>query len=108
MDENMTSLPCIGLNACCCYGAGTIAQQCIIDPPRGGNWDHAGPRERTPSVPAREARMAKKATRRRYTSTEKKRILSIAQKEGLTGADVKKRFGIAQPTFYRWRGPGRG
>src|SRR5688572_3940728 len=77
-------------------------------PPGGGNWDHAGPRERTPSVPASEARMAKKATRRRYTSTEKKRILSIAQKEGLTGADVQKRFGIAQLTFYRWRGPVRG
>ena len=52
--------------------------------------------------------MAKKATRRRYTEAEKKRILSIAQKEGLTGADVQKRFGIAQLTFYRWRGPVRG
>lgn len=52
--------------------------------------------------------MAKKASRRRYTEAEKKRILSIAQKEGLTGADVQKRFGIAQLTFYRWRGPVRG
>ncbi len=52
--------------------------------------------------------MAKKATRRRYTAAEKKKILAIAEKEGLTGADVQKRFGIAQLTFYRWRGPVRG
>jgi transposase-like protein len=51
--------------------------------------------------------VAKKA-RRRYTDAEKKRILGIAEKEGLTGADVQKRFGIAQLTFYRWRGPVRG
>ena len=29
-------------------------------------------------------------------------------KEKLTGAEVQKRFGIAQLTFYRWRGPVRG
>jgi hypothetical protein len=34
--------------------------------------------------------------------------LSIAAKEGLTGAQVQKKFGIAQLTFYRWRGPVRG
>src|SRR5688572_7787384 len=39
--ENMTSLRCLGLNACCCYGADTIAKQCIIDPPR--RWQ-LGPR----------------------------------------------------------------
>ena len=52
--------------------------------------------------------MAKKATRRRYTDAEKKKILATAKKENLTGADVQKRFGIAQLTFYRWRGPVRG
>ena len=52
--------------------------------------------------------MAKKATRRRYTAAEKKNILAVAAKEGLTGADVQKKFGIAQLTFYRWRGPVRG
>lgn len=52
--------------------------------------------------------MAKKATRRRYTAAEKKNILATAAKEGLTGADVQKKFGIAQLTFYRWRGPVRG
>lgn len=52
--------------------------------------------------------MAKKASRRRYSEAEKKKILDVARKEGLTGADVQKRFGIAQLTFYRWRGPVRG
>ena len=52
--------------------------------------------------------MAKKATRRRYTEAEKRKILATAKKENLTGADVQKRFGIAQLTFYRWRGPVRG
>jgi transposase-like protein len=52
--------------------------------------------------------LARKAGRRRYSAAEKKRILSIAEKEGLTGADVQKKFGIAQLTFYRWRGPVRG
>ncbi|MEO6462792.1 MAG: hypothetical protein ABIP29_06930 [Candidatus Eisenbacteria bacterium] len=52
--------------------------------------------------------MAKKATRRRYTDAEKKKILGIAEKENLTGAEVQKRFKIAQLTFYRWRGPVRG
>lgn len=52
--------------------------------------------------------VAKKTTRRRYTAAEKKNILTTAAKEGLTGADVQKKFGIAQLTFYRWRGPVRG
>ncbi len=52
--------------------------------------------------------MAQKAGRRRYTSAEKQNILRTAAKEGLTGAQVQKRFGIAQLTFYRWRGPVRG
>jgi transposase-like protein len=52
--------------------------------------------------------VARKAGRRRYTSAEKKNILNTALKENLTGAQVQKRFGIAQLTFYRWRGPVRG
>ena len=51
--------------------------------------------------------MARKG-RRRYTAAEKKKILETAVKEKLTGAQVQKRFGIAQLTFYRWRGPVRG
>ena len=51
--------------------------------------------------------MARKAGRRRYSAAEKKKILDTAVKENLTGAEVQKRFGIAQLTFYRWRGPVR-
>src|SRR5687768_5682957 len=54
------------------------------------------PRSEHPPFLHAGGNVAKKATRRRYTEAEKKRILSIAQKEGLTGADVQKRFGIAQ------------
>ncbi len=54
--------------------------------------------------------MARKASsRKRYTAAERARILAAAQKQGLTGAQVKARFGVSPLTFYRWRGPvGRG
>jgi transposase-like protein len=54
--------------------------------------------------------MAKKSIRRgrRYTADQKRTILAAAAKEGLTGAQVAKRFGVATLTFYRWRGPVRG
>jgi len=45
----------------------------------------------------------------RYTPAQKKKILAAARKEGLTGAQVRERFGVSTLTFYRWRGPvGRG
>src|SRR5690349_22613279 len=51
----------------------------------------------------------KKSTRKRYTPVQKQRILAAARKEGLTGAQVKQRYGVSALTFYRWRGPvGRG
>ena len=53
--------------------------------------------------------MAKKrGPGKRYTPAEKKKILIAAAKEGLTGEQVAKRFGVTQLTFYRWRGPVRG
>ncbi len=54
--------------------------------------------------------MARKITpRKRYTPAQKQRILAAARKEGLTGAQVRERFGVSLLTFYRWRGPvGRG
>src|SRR5258708_33487213 len=52
------------------------------------------------------ARKAKK-TRKRYAPAEKAKILAAAAKEELTGEQVAKKFGIAQLTFYKWRGPGR-
>jgi transposase-like protein len=45
---------------------------------------------------------------KRYTAAEKAKILAAAKKEGLTGAQAAKRFGISALTFYRWRGPVRG
>ena len=48
-----------------------------------------------------------KKTRKRYTPAEKAKILSAAKAEGLTGEQAAKKFGIAQLTFYRWRGPVR-
>jgi transposase-like protein len=48
-----------------------------------------------------------KKTRKRYTPAEKAKILAAAAKQGLTGAQVAKKFGVATLTFYRWRGPVR-
>ena len=56
--------------------------------------------------------MAKTAKKRgpgkRYTKEEKTRIMDAAKKEGLTGAEAARKFGISMLTFYRWRGPVRG
>ena len=43
----------------------------------------------------------------RYTATEKQKIMKVALKENLTGAEVQKRFGVSPLTYYRWRGPVR-
>ena len=52
--------------------------------------------------------MARKGKRGiRYTAAQRANILAAAKKEGLTGAQVKKRFGVSTLTFYRWRGPVR-
>ena len=50
----------------------------------------------------------KKASQgKRYTDAQKKRILAIAKKEGMTGAQARNRFGVSTLSFYRWRGPVR-
>jgi transposase-like protein len=46
--------------------------------------------------------------RKGYSAAKKAEILATAKREGLTGAQVRKRFGISTLTFYRWRGPVRG
>ena len=46
--------------------------------------------------------------RKGYTAEKKAEILAAAKREKLTGAQVRKRFGISTLTFYRWRGPVRG
>jgi len=55
--------------------------------------------------------MARKHSKlgKRYSEAEKHKVLRAAAKEGLTGEEVAKRFGVSALTFYRWRGPvGRG
>jgi mono/diheme cytochrome c family protein len=46
-----------------------------------------------------------KARRKRHTYTQSQRttILSTAQKEGLTAAQVQKKFGVTPVTYYSWR-----
>jgi len=81
---------------------------------------------RRKAVIRKRARSAKKVvtakrrpkTRRgkRYTDAERTKILATAKREGLTGAEVSKRFGVSTLTYYLWRkksgaprsrGPGR-
>jgi transposase-like protein len=57
------------------------------------------------------AKTAKKRSgpgRKGYSAEKKAEILAAAKKEGLSGEQVAKKFGISTLTFYRWRGPVRG
>src|SRR5436309_1797163 len=47
--------------------------------------------------------MAKTRPRKRYTEDQRATILSVAQREGLTATEVKKRFGVTPVTYYSWR-----
>jgi len=47
--------------------------------------------------------MAKTRPRKRYTEDQRSSILSVAQREGLTATEVKKRFGVTPVTYYSWR-----
>src|SRR5206468_11502867 len=44
--------------------------------------------------------MAKTRPRKRYTEDQRTTILSVAQREGLTATEVKKRFGVTPVTYY--------
>jgi transposase-like protein len=44
-----------------------------------------------------------KRTRKRYTDAQKKTILAAANQEGLTAAQVQKKFGVRPVTYYSWR-----
>jgi transposase-like protein len=49
-------------------------------------------------------RMAKTRKKRTvYTAAQRSQILTAAQKEGLTAAQVKKKFGVTPVTYYSWR-----
>jgi len=70
-------------------------------------------RARRKATPRKAARSTKKAatvkrppkTRRgkRYTDAERAKILATAKRDGLTGAEVSKRFGVSTLTYYLWR-----
>jgi transposase-like protein len=45
----------------------------------------------------------KTKTRKRYSTAKRQSILATAQSEGLTAAEVKKRFGVTPVTYYSWR-----
>ena len=41
--------------------------------------------------------------RKQYTEAQRTSVLSAAQKEGLTAAQVQRRFGVTPVTYYSWR-----
>lgn len=45
----------------------------------------------------------RKRTRKRYTAAKRAEILAAANKDGLTAAQVQKRFGVTPVTYYSWR-----
>lgn len=44
-----------------------------------------------------------KRKRKRYSAALKSKVLAAAKAEGLTAADVKKKFGVTPVTYYSWR-----
>jgi transposase-like protein len=65
-----------------------------------------GPRKRVvrtrPAKPAQK-KAASRRGRARHSDAQRRAILATARREGLTGADVAKRFGISTVTYYLWR-----
>ena len=48
--------------------------------------------------------MAKSRRKRHtYTQSQRQTILAAASKEGLTAAQVQKKFGVTPVTYYSWR-----
>jgi transposase-like protein len=41
--------------------------------------------------------------RKRYTASQRAEVLAAATREGLTAAQVQKKFGVAPVTYYSWR-----
>ena len=63
---------------------------------------------RPPKAAGTKARARRKAARtsgvrKRFSDSERRTILATAQREGLTGAQIAKRFGISQVTYYLWK-----
>ena len=56
------------------------------------------------SEPAARAKTKRPSARRaRHSDAERQQILEAAVRDGLTGAQVSKRFGISTLTYYNWR-----
>ncbi len=56
--------------------------------------------------PAKKVAASKRKTTRRgkrYTDAERAKIVATAKREGLTGAEVSKRFGVSTLSYYLWR-----
>jgi transposase-like protein len=47
--------------------------------------------------------MARSRKRKSYSEAKRNDILAAAQKEGLTAAQVKQKFGVTPVTYYSWR-----
>jgi transposase-like protein len=79
-------------------------------PKRPGTGSEIGSHSSVGAAPATEIRRVpnKKGQVWRYTTAQRDHILETARKEKLSGAEVAKRFGISQWTYYGWRSPGRG
>jgi len=54
-------------------------------------------------VPSKKSPKGRTSRRKRYTPAEKAKILAAARSEGLTGAQVAKRFGVSALSYYTWR-----
>jgi len=81
----------------------TVTKTSRKRPARRKSTRAASKRARAPKSASPRAR-----SRKRYSSQEKANILAAAEKLGLSGREVAKKFGISMLTFYRWRGPVRG
>lgn len=46
--------------------------------------------------------------RRRYTEQERARVLAAAKREGLTGKQASKKFGVSEVTLWKWRRAAKG
>src|SRR5437762_2471202 len=56
-----------------------------------------------PTPPTEEAVMARKRARKQYSLQQRKQILAVADRESLTAAQVKEKFGVTPVTYYSWR-----
>lgn len=56
-----------------------------------------------PGKPNSGPKSSARTSRKHRSVDERAQILQLAAAEGLTGAQVAKRFGISQVTYYLWR-----